>query len=112
MAECIFCQIAAGKKPAAIVYQDDSILAFKDINPKSPVHILIIPRKHIVSLAELSKEDLPIAAHMLEMAPRIAKEQGAGSAFKLVTNTGPEAGQVVMHLHMHILGGKRINSLV
>ncbi len=112
MADCIFCQIIAGKIPADIVYQDETVLAFKDINPKAPVHVLIIPKKHIVSLAELSNEDLPVAAHMLETANAVAKQMGTGKAYKLVTNTGSEAGQVVMHLHMHLLGGRKINSLV
>ncbi len=112
MAECIFDQIAAGKIPSDVVYQDDTVMAFKDIHPKAPVHILIIPKKHITSLSEITKEDLPVVAHMLEVANVVAKEQGTGGAFKLVINTGPDAGQVIMHLHMHLLGGKKINSPV
>jgi histidine triad (HIT) family protein len=112
MADCIFCQIAAGKIPGDIVYRDETVLAFKDIHPKAPVHVLIIPVKHIVSLAELKPEDLPVAAHMLEVVNTVARQMGTGQAYKLVTNTGSEAGQVVMHLHMHLLGGRKINSLV
>jgi histidine triad (HIT) family protein len=112
MAECIFCQIAAGKIPAEVVYQDESVLAFKDIHPKAPVHVLIIPKKHIDSLAELTPQDLPLAGHMLEAANSVAKQLGTGKAYKLVVNTGSEAGQVVMHLHMHLLGGKKITSPV
>jgi histidine triad (HIT) family protein len=110
--ECIFCRIAGGKLPAEIVYQDDTVVAFKDVHPKAPVHILIIPRKHIVSLAEVSEGDLPLVAHMLGVANTVAKQQGTGSAYKIVINTGGDAGQVVMHLHMHLLGGRKINSLV
>jgi len=87
------------------------VVAFKDVNPKAPVHILIIPKKHIASLAEVKPEDLPIVAHMMEAANIAAGQQGI-SSYKLVINTGKEAGQVVMHLHMHLLGGKKINFLV
>jgi histidine triad (HIT) family protein len=112
MAECVFCQIVAGKKPADIVFQDDSVMAFRDIHPKAPVHILIIPEKHIISLAEISAEDLPLIAHMMEVANIVAIQQGTVGSYKLVINTGKDAGQVIMHLHMHLLGGKRINFLV
>jgi histidine triad (HIT) family protein len=108
VAECIFDQIASGKIPSDVVYQDDTVMAFKDIHPRAPIHILIIPKKHIPSLAELSKEDLPIVAHMLEVASTVANQQGAGSSFKLIINTGSSSGQVVMHLHMHLLARKQI----
>jgi histidine triad (HIT) family protein len=108
MAECIFCQIASGKIAADIVYQDDTVMAFKDINPKAPVHVLIIPKKHITSLAQISKEDLPVIAHMVDVANIVADQQGTGGAYRLVINTGEDAGQVVMHLHMHLLGGKKM----
>ena len=110
--ECVFCRIAIGKLPADIVYQNDSVLAFKDIHPKAPVHVLIIPKKHIISLIEATKEDFPLVAHMMEVANIVAKQQGAGSAYKIVINTGKEAGQVVMHLHMHLLGGRKLTSPV
>jgi histidine triad (HIT) family protein len=112
MSECIFDQIASGKIPSDVVYQDDTVMAFKDIHPKAPIHILIIPKKHITSVAEINKEDLPIVAHMMEVANIVAKQQGAGGSFKLVINTGSEAGQVVMHLHMHLLAGKKIPGVV
>jgi histidine triad (HIT) family protein len=112
LVECVFDQIASGKLPADVVYQDDTVLAFKDIHPKAPIHILIIPKKHITSLAEMTKEDLPIVAHMLEMANKVAKQQGAGGSFKLIINTGGNAGQVVMHLHMHLLANKQIPGFV
>jgi histidine triad (HIT) family protein len=108
VADCIFCKIVNGKMPADIVYQDERVAVFRDIHPKAPVHVLIVPRKHIVSLAELASEDLPIAAHMLEIANVVADREGAGSSYKLVVNTGKQAGQVVMHLHMHLLAGKKL----
>jgi histidine triad (HIT) family protein len=108
LAECIFCKIATGKIPSDVVYKDESVMAFKDIHPKAPIHILIIPKKHITSLAEITKEDLPIVAHMLEITNLIAGQQDTPNNYKLVINTGGGAGQVVMHLHMHLLGGRRM----
>jgi histidine triad (HIT) family protein len=111
MSDCIFDKIIAGQIPSTIVYQDETVLAFKDINPKAPTHILIIPKKHIASVNDLQKEDLPVVGHMLETAKLIASQQGL-KAYKLVINTGAEAGQVVMHLHMHLLGGKKLDTPV
>ncbi|MCR4392837.1 MAG: HIT domain-containing protein, partial [Dehalococcoidales bacterium] len=84
--DCIFCKIASGKLPGDIVYQDENVIAFKDIHPKAPVHILIIPRKHITSLAEITDEDLPLVAQMIKAANIVARQQGAGNAYKLVIN--------------------------
>src|SRR5512136_695629 len=109
MTDCLFCKIAAGKIPSEVVYQDDMVLAFKDIHPKARVHVLIIPKKHITSLAELKTEDLPLAAHMLETVNKIADKLGTGKGYKLVVNTGSEGGQVIMHFHMHLLGGQHFN---
>ncbi len=112
MAECIFDQIVAGKMPADIVYQDDTVLVFKDIHPKAPVHVLIIPKKHIPSLAEARQEDYTIIAHMLEVANIVSKQLDTNGAYKLVINTGAQAGQLVMHLHMHMLAGRKIPGFV
>ena len=112
MADCIFCQIGSGIIPADVVYQDETVMAFRDIHPKAPVHVLIIPKKHISSVAEIAKADLTIAAHMLEVANIVAEKEGVPGAFKLVVNSGASAGQVVMHLHMHLLGGKKITAVV
>ena len=109
MPDDIFCQIVAGKIPAEVVYQDEHMLAFKDIHPKAPVHVLLVPRKHISSLAEVKAEDAPILAHMMQNAGAVAQKLGVGKNFKLVINTGPQAGQVVMHLHFHLLAGKGLN---
>jgi histidine triad (HIT) family protein len=112
MAECIFDQIVAGKVPAEIVYQDETVLVFKDIHPKAPVHVLIIPKKHIASLTDATKEDFSIIAHMLEVANIISQKMDTNGAYKLVINTGAQAGQVVMHLHMHFLAGRKIPGFV
>ncbi len=111
MSDCIFDKIVAGQIPSDIVYQDDAVMAFKDINPKAPTHILIIPKKHIVSISHLTREDLPLMGHMMEAAKKVAAHQGL-QAYKLVINTGADAGQVVMHLHMHLLGGKKLETPV
>ncbi|HSW57409.1 MAG TPA: histidine triad nucleotide-binding protein [Dehalococcoidales bacterium] len=107
MADCVFDKIVSGQIPADIVFQDDKVMAFRDINPKAPVHILIIPKKHVVSVNDLTEEDLPLMGRMMAAAQKVASLQGL-KAYKLVINTGAEAGQVVMHLHMHLLGGKRL----
>jgi histidine triad (HIT) family protein len=109
MSDCVFCNIAAGIIPSEVVYQDETVFAFKDLHPKAPVHILIIPKKHITSLADLKTEELPVAAHMLDVVNKVARQLGTVKGYKLVINTGAEGGQVVMHLHMHLLGGKRFS---
>jgi histidine triad (HIT) family protein len=109
MSECLFCNIAAGKIPSEVVYQDETVFAFKDIHPKAPVHVLIIPKKHISSLADLKTEELPVAAHMLEVVNKVASRLGTAKGYKVVVNTGAEGGQVVMHFHMHLLGGKHFS---
>jgi len=112
MDDCIFCQIGSGKIPSAVVYQDETVMAFKDIHPKAPVHLLIIPKKHIASIADIAKDDLPIAAHLLEVANIVAEKVRIPGDSKLVVNTGPSAGHLVMHLHKQVLGGKKITAVV
>jgi histidine triad (HIT) family protein len=111
MADCIFDRIAQGEIPSTVVYQDDTVMAFRDIHPKAPVHVLIIPKKHITSIMEMTKEDVPIIGHMMEVASLVGRQEGL-TAYKLVINNGKAAGQEVMHLHMHLLGGKRITEMV
>jgi histidine triad (HIT) family protein len=107
MDNCIFCQIGAGEIPATIIKQDDLVVAFQDINPQSPTHIQIIPKKHIESVLAVKKEDAQVLYRMLEMASLIARENGLDRrGFRLVFNCGPEAGQTVPHLHLHLLGGR------
>lgn len=104
---CVFCQVAAHEKPAAIVYEDEDCLVLKDIHPKAPVHLLVIPRKHISSLNEDLEGDEKLMGHLLTVVGRMAKEQGIDSTgYRTVINTNAEAGQTVFHLHIHILGGR------
>jgi histidine triad (HIT) family protein len=104
---CIFCQIAEGQKPAKLLFQDEQCIAFQDINPKAPVHFLVVPRKHIPSLNENTEEHEPLYGHLLAVAARLAKEHGIDrTGFRTVINTNAEAGQTVFHVHLHILGGR------
>ncbi|AII59141.1 MAG: HIT domain protein [Dehalococcoides mccartyi] len=106
---CIFCQIVKGEIPAQIVYKDEDLVAFKDINPQSPVHILIIPRRHIANLTELDEADTELAGKMILLAGKLAREMDiAESGYRLVINSGREGGQVVNHLHLHLLGGRQL----
>jgi histidine triad (HIT) family protein len=104
---CIFCKIAAGQIPAKTFYEDDELIAFHDIRPAAPVHFLIIPKLHITSLAEAGPQHVSMLGRMLELAPRLAVEQGATNGFRTVINTGPDGGQEVHHLHVHVMGGPR-----
>ena len=110
MADCIFCKIAAGEIPSQKVYEDDSVLAFKDLSPKAPVHVLIIPKKHIQSVAHFEAEDKELAAHIfVDVVPKLAKDLGiADGGFRVVMNTGNDGGQTVHHLHVHLLGGRKM----
>lgn len=108
--DCIFCQIAAGKVPSEIVYQDEEVIAFADINPVAPVHLLIIPRKHIPSLTQLSEAESSLIGHMTDIANQLAKREGISeSGYRLVMNCGEQGGQLVPHLHMHLLGGRKLS---
>lgn len=107
--DCIFCQIVAGKIPAEITYRDEELIAFRDINPQAPTHLLIIPKRHIPSLAQLSPADLPLMGRMVEAASKLAKEEDiTETGYRLVINCGEWGGQVVPHLHMHLLGGRKL----
>jgi len=108
--ECIFCQIASGKIPGDIVYQDEEIIAFRDINPQAPVHLIIIPRRHISSLAQISKADSALIGRMVAIANQLAKGEGvADKGYRLAINCGKEGGQAVPHLHLHLLGGRGLS---
>jgi len=110
--DCIFCQIADGKIPSEILYQDEEVIAFRDINPTAPTHLLIIPKKHIPSLAHLSQADLPLIGHMVNVANQLAKEEGVSeNGYRLVINCGKDAGQEVPHLHLHLLGGRKLSRM-
>jgi len=104
---CIFCKIAEKNLPSKIVYEDEKSLAFEDINPQAPIHILIIPRKHIPTVLDISEEDRELIGHLVQVANRVARERGiADRGFRLVMNCNSEAGQTVYHLHLHLLGGR------
>jgi len=104
--KCVFCQIARGEKPAEILYQDQSIIVFKDIHPHAPIHLLIAPKRHIRSLNELMEEDKGLISDMIFRARELAREQGiSGSGYKVLFNAERGGGQVIFHLHLHLLGG-------
>lgn len=108
-ADCIFCKIINGDIPADVVYQDDQVVAFHDINPAAPTHILIVPIKHIASTNHLARADEALVGHLFTVASRLAEDVGVNeSGYRLIINTGPDAGQVVFHLHLHLLGGQRM----
>ncbi|MCI1964610.1 MAG: histidine triad nucleotide-binding protein [Oscillospiraceae bacterium] len=104
--DCVFCKIAAGEIPSKKVYEDDQVLAFYDLEPQAPVHILIIPKKHIASAAEITPENSAVVAHIYEVAARLAKENKLDGGFRVVCNAGADGGQTVPHLHFHLLGGR------
>lgn len=105
--DCIFCRIARREAPGRVVYEDDRVVAFDDLHPKAPVHVLIIPRRHIPTLLDLQEADRDLAGHLLLVANRIARERGIDAGgFRLLINCNAGGGQVVFHLHLHLLGGK------
>jgi histidine triad (HIT) family protein len=109
--DCIFCKIAAGAIPAKKLYEDEQILAFADVNPQAPVHALIIPKKHIGSLAEVGtgEQEKTLVGHLHGVANQLARQLGLGKGYRIVINIGPEGGQTVSHLHLHLLGGRQMH---
>ena len=111
--DCLFCKIIKGEIPSTKVYEDDKVLAFKDINPAAPIHILIIPKKHINSLAQLQTEDKEFVWAIHEAINKIAEEQGfKNDGFRVIVNCGKDAGQEVMHLHYHLLAGEKFGDKI
>jgi len=109
--ECIFCRIVAGELPADIVYQDEHFLAFRDILPRAPIHVLIIPKTHITSVAELTNEWQELAGRLIIIAKNLAEKEGiAKNGYRLVINCGHEGGQLVPHLHLHLIGGRQLDA--
>jgi histidine triad (HIT) family protein len=107
--DCIFCKIVAGAIPAAKIFEDERALAFRDINPHAPTHALVIPRAHIASLSEAGEDDEALLGHLLRVASRVARGEGhAEGGYRTVINTGPDAGQTVFHIHVHILAGRTL----
>jgi histidine triad (HIT) family protein len=108
-ADCLFCKIAAKKIPAKMVYEDSQIFAFEDIGPKAPIHLLICPRKHIASLADATDDDQSALGKMQIVAAKLARERNLAGGYRTVINTGPDAGQSVSHVHLHLLGGRSLS---
>jgi histidine triad (HIT) family protein len=104
---CIFCKIAAGEIPAKKAYEDDDLIAFHDIHPWAPVHILIVPKRHITSMTDITEADAPLLGRMMAISPRLMRELGVTNGFRHVINTGHDGGQEVMHIHLHVMGGPR-----
>jgi histidine triad (HIT) family protein len=108
--ECIFCRIVAGELPSDTLYQDDEVMAFRDINPVAPTHVLIIPKRHITSLADLNYDEISLIGRMAGVANKLARQEGvAEKGYRLVVSSGEDGGQVIPHLHMHLLGGRRLS---
>jgi histidine triad (HIT) family protein len=105
MTDCLFCKIVAGELPSDRVYEDVRVVVFRDLYPKAPVHLLVVPREHIASLEDLGPEHDDLIAHCIRLLPRLAREEGLDSGFRTVINTGKGGGQEVFHLHIHLLGG-------
>lgn len=109
MDDCIFCKIVKGEMEATILYQDEQVTAFRDIRPVAPTHILVVPNKHIASVNDVSSEDEPLLGHLFTIAQKIASQEGISTdGYRLIVNTGAHGGQIVFHLHMHLMGGQRM----
>lgn len=109
MTNCIFCQIVAGTSPSHMLYQDEQVSAFRDIHPVAPTHVLVVPNRHIASVNDLAPEDEALVGRLFTVARQVARQEGIDEAgYRLIVNTGPHGGQVVFHLHLHLIGGQRM----
>lgn len=108
MSDCLFCKIIAGEIPADKVYEDDEVLAFRDIAPQAPTHILIVPKKHYSDLSEIDQQDDLLIGKMVRTGAELAAQEGLDGGYRIIFNNGPEGGQVVFHIHMHVLGGRQL----
>jgi histidine triad (HIT) family protein len=106
---CLFCRIIAGELPATIVYRDDDVIAFRDAHPQAPTHILVIPTRHIASIADTQDSDAALLGRLIAIAKQVAQTEKLSAGYRLVINTGTQAGQSVFHLHMHLLGGRAMH---
>ena len=109
MSNCLFCKIIAGDIPSTKVYEDDSVYAFRDINPQAPTHVLVVPKIHMEDTNGITAENSAVVAHIFEVIPQIAAAEGLVNGYRVVSNCGADAGQTVQHLHFHILGGKTLS---
>ena len=112
MSDCLFCKIAAGEIPSTCLYEDDTVFAFRDINPQAPVHFLVIPKIHIGSVSEINADNAAAAARCLEVIGEIAAKEGLEGGYRVISNCGADAGQTVPHLHFHVLGGKPLSEKI
>ena len=110
MSDCVFCKIISGEIPTQHVYEDEYVFAFRDIAPKAPVHILVVPKEHIVSAAEITPDNSYHTAKCFEVIAKLAKDEGLCNGFRAITNSGTDGGQTVPHLHFHLLGGKHLGA--
>ncbi len=110
MSDCLFCGIVAGEVPAEVVYEDGQVVVFKDINPKARVHLLTVPRIHLASLEDLESQHDELVGYMIRLQSRLAREQGLEQGFRTIINTGRGGGQVIFHLHIHLLGGPKLST--
>lgn len=110
--DCLFCAIIDGEIPSTKVYEDELCLAFRDINPLAPTHILILPKAHIPSANAIDETNSAVVAHIFELVPRLAAAEGLDNGYRVITNCGPDAGQTVQHLHFHLLGGRKLSDNV
>ncbi|MEW6554963.1 MAG: histidine triad nucleotide-binding protein [Actinomycetota bacterium] len=109
MEDCIFCKIASGQMKADVLYEDEEVIAFRDINPQAPVHFLVVPKRHLASALDLGPEDTGLLYEMFDAARKVAEAEGiAESGMRILTNVGKSAEQIVLHLHFHVLGGRRL----
>ena len=108
---CIFCKIVAGEIPSTKVYEDETVLAFRDIAPMAPTHVLVIPKVHIPSVDGVTAENSAVVAHIFEVIPQIAKAEGLEKGYRVISNCGPDAGQTVFHLHFHVLAGGPLGAM-
>jgi len=111
-ADCVFCKIAAGEIPASLAYSDDAVLAFDDLNPVAPTHVLVVPREHVGALADVGEESRALLGRLLSAASKVASKHGiVGTGYRVVVNQGREAGQVIDHLHLHVIGGRPLGAM-
>lgn len=109
MSDCLFCKIISGEIPSTKVYEDDLVYAFRDIAPMAPTHILVVPKTHIQDVSGITPENSAVVAHIFEVIPQLAAQEGLTNGYRVVSNCGSDAGQTVPHLHFHILGGRQLS---
>lgn len=110
--DCLFCRIIAGEIPSTKVYEDENVFAFRDINPQAPVHVLVLPKKHIACADEIDESNAALVGHCFEAIAKIAKNEGLEKGYRVINNCGEDGGQSVMHLHFHLIGGRKLGEKI